>query len=558
MKRFFSQPALKHFITPQKTAKPQFLLKNALALSNSKKIKEFYESCQEKDLQGSLNDEELFQVLKVYLNSFEPRNYNSASDLVNLLESRKMIRNLDFEIQKLKLNSGNSIESVVNYFKSKIADNTLNLEQNQSLTDFYNGFLEIICLQYNRLQAGLSILDQMIDKSVVLNSKTLFILIKTAVNNADIKTAMDLFKRVENKEFEFDVDRDILVETARVFAMNGDTTATSSFLQLIKVRNWKWSQDCWAALMLAHEKNGQLADVVKVYESFRKKGGNLVPTTEMFEILMRAYSNDNDLSGAIRTYGLSGILSIEPSVEMHKILIQAHLKKKEDDVAWNRCFSALNTLNTENSKIESWDIPSELILPLAQNAMGKHHLFVLERITLGELPELLYPRFLTSLISHWVSNQANDPHLAVQIYSTLLPGGQFEKYSSLAPHSELSALVCIAKSQKNELEEAFDIFEKNIQNWTSNHCFKVYSEMVKGYLKIGKIKEAISIYSKAQESGNVSSPLLESLLENYDKLDSSILEYLGQVSIDSGCIPCPRTEPLLFKRLTDMKKYAKI
>lgn len=550
MKRFLSQAILKDFLSNKKSSKPHLLLRNALALSHPSKILEFYEQTQPQELEH-LKNQELFGVLKTYLNSYEPRNYSAALDLIKMLEKREFDDNLNLEIQKLVVLSGDSIEAVVKYFKSTLAKMENVPKENRA--NFYAGFLEIICGSFKRLQAGLSILDQMTEKGINPTPEIILSLLKNTTSDGDIDSAMKLFKRVESGEFGFNVDRKMLIQAAKTVAIDGDATNVRYMLQLNTFKEWCHDVEFWAPVILAHEQKGDLDGVLKNYQNFRKRG--MAPTHEVLESIMRAYSNDNNISGVVRIYGLTGILSMTPSIEMHKIIIKAHLKLNEDEVAWNRCFNALYFLNKDKCNVESWDIPHELTLPLAQNAKGKHIAFVLERLTLSELPRAVFPKFILSLISHWITKDANDPHLAVNMYQNLLPGGQFEDV--VCSESKLSALICMAEIQKNELKQGIELFEKNFKTWTTQDCYHAYSEIVKGYLNNGQVKNAISAYSEAQKLGYVSSALLEAILEHSDKLDSNTLESLGQVSIDSGCMPCHMNEPRLFKRMNDMDAYAK-
>jgi hypothetical protein len=548
MKRFFSQPALRDFITLKNSAKPHLLLRNALALSRHTKIIEFYEQTLPIDMKN-LSDQELFGVLRAYLQTIEHRNVSAAKALIADLEKRKYDDVCNLEIQKMIICSENSIEDVVLHFKRNLA-----IIPEEQLADFYTGFLEIICGTYHRLEAGLNILDFMLEKGLSPTPEIILILLKNTTALGDSKTAMELIKRVESGVFGFEINKEMVVQGAKTLAMHGDITSVAHMLEYIKVKNWNQGLESFAPLMMANEKSGYLDGVVQMYLKFRKK--NMPPTHEMMEILMRSHANDNNISGVVKNYGILYVSKeMKHSLEMHTILIQAHLKVKEEVIAWNRCFDAIDSIN-RNKDYALWNIPKQLVLPIAQNAQGKHVAFVLDRITLSELPRSIYPKFITTLISHLVSKDANDAHLAILLAHSLLPGGQFEDLSS--SESQLSALICMAKLQKNELDEALEIFKENLDTWSSADKFKVFSELVKAHLINGKVKNAVSVYLEAQKSGYVSSPLMESLLANSDKLDASILQNMGQVAIDSGCIPCPKNEPLLYKRMADMNAYGKI
>jgi hypothetical protein len=324
-------------------------------------------------------------------------------------------------------------------------------------------------------------------------------------------------------------------------------------LEYLKINQVKQHKECLTALMMAHENSGYLDGVVKMYRQVRRL--KLAPSNEMLEILMRSYANDNVISRVIGTYGLGEIVGVKPSLEMHKIIMQAHFKLKEDIVAWNRCFNALYTINGTKDH-DLWSIPNQLLSPIAQNAQGKHIAYVLERITLGELPRILYTKFITTLMSHLVSKDSNDPNLALLLGQTLLPGGKFENLKS--SESQLSFLICMAKLQTNELNEAREIFDKSLDTWSATDKYRIYSELVSAYLRNQQVQNAVSVFLEAQTSGYVSSSLLESILQHIDKLDSSTLQNLDQISIDSGCIPCPKNEPLLYKRMCDMNAYGRI
>jgi pentatricopeptide repeat protein len=160
-------------------------------------------------------------------------------------------------------------------------------------------------------------------------------------------------------------------------------------------------------------------------------------------------------------------------------------------------------------------------------------------------------------MSHWVSLKTNDLYLSMDTLNSLMPGGVFSKLPLDSSESDFIGYSIIAKAQKGDLNESLELFESNSQKLNPRISYLVYSSMVKEYLKNDKVDNALSFYCRAQESDFVSSSLLESLLENSEKLDQSLLEVIGQVGIESGCVPCPKDEPLLFKRLVGMNAYGK-
>jgi hypothetical protein len=223
----------------------------------------------------------------------------------------------------------------------------------------------------------------------------------------------------------------------------------------------KISEQFFTTLMLSHEKNGQVELVVKEYSKLRARA--LSPSTETLEVLMRAHANQGSINEIVKAYYFADLYSMEPSLEMHKILIEAHIKVNEEIVAWNRAFSAIETINSHKSDVKSWDIPSDLLLPLAQSAKGKNFSYVIDRLTIGSFPQILIPHFLTVLMSHWVSLKTNDIYLSMDTHNSLMPGGVFSKLPLDSFESYFIAYSIIAKAQKGDLNEALELFESNSQ-----------------------------------------------------------------------------------------------
>jgi hypothetical protein len=412
-------------------------------------------------------------------------------------------------------------------------------------------------LHNNQLQSGLWILSELEARNMQPTPAMMAALMETAGRKGDTGKVMELYKKIEAGDYDFPITRDIVLAAAKGFALDGDILTTRFLLDVVAIRKLEPSvPDAYpfAIRSLALSKRGNLSEAIEEFSKIHRNGLPTVPLA--LEGLMDGFKRVKNMAGIVRYYHFGDAYHVKPTLEMHLTLVGGHFAVGEPVAGWRRAKAVLEVLHP--LKNQPFHCPPALLTLLASDIQGKHLDYTLDHLSFAKFPPTWIPGLLLGLMETLVTrgNQM-DGALVEQLSALFTESTSNSLFTSQQPtvaqsqHARILSIAAQAAqgnhSSATELMNVFGTDSLVDDQSTALMGGLALPGLVSGALKSKNEKSAMEWFEKGLGLHPTPSLFEAMLAQGKDILSKDTLDAIPGQALESGCVPSPVTEPMLYK-----------
>ncbi|KAJ3036166.1 hypothetical protein HDV00_003022 [Rhizophlyctis rosea] len=313
------------------------------------------------------------------------------------------------------------------------------------------------------------------------------------------------------------------------FALQGKVSQATKYFYEIEKRGMKADTAAWTALIRAQGDKGRAVEVYKEMCAARVR-----VSPECVALMIEAFGKAQDATSARRFLHKNELRETQPrSIEMYTAVVNAHLRVKENALAW--------TLLT-GVKEDGLEFDHKFLLPLALDCAGRLDYFK-GMLKLTELTEVDAAILQARLAATYLLSKPSSPDFAIT-FLTAIP-------TDILPEShaiDASATLIHAYALKNDAAQAKTAFDKAKSKYLAAKLGGHYSYLVQAYANAGDVEAMLASLEEAKGSGWVGKggdyEVVVRALQG--KGDEAGVEKVVRQLVESGVVPSKDSTPSVF------------